>query len=927
LKAASFFYKDADLLLKSLNIMIGKNMLRFFLKYKISYTLLACLIAVLTISDYSFAGITGKIKGKIIDKDTGEPVVGANVIIDGTYFGAAADIEGEYYINNIPPGTYTVIFSAVGYNKIFVEKVSVKIDLTTDVSVEMVSEAVTLGEVVVQAERPMIVIDLTSSSAIVNSEQIKMMPVENLSQVINLQAGVVGGHFRGGRINEVAYLVDGIPINNVYDGGNSFQIENNSVRQLEVISGTFNAEYGQALSGVVNIVTQDGSQKFEGTVSAYIGNYFTTHTDIFWNLNNVNLEGPKDLQFSLSGPTKVVNNLTFFVTGRYFKDGGTSYGQRYYNIEDTAPIIPDPQGNPEYFINTNTGDSAFVQMNPYEKKSVNAKLTYSAETWKLSYSLFWDDNFNRYYNHDFRQAPDGLKNYYSTNTINNVQFSYYPLQDLFFTLKFSANSNKYKDYLYENEYDSRYVDPNFSTPISGYTYRYGGNQTDRSNRTTNSNLILFTSESQVSKEHKLKFGAEARFHEIDNSYRNLVNLTEGQLDSSQNPVVTWGYTNPGTQNNQSYIKNPYEYALYLQDKMEYDMMIINAGVRYDYFNSNTTLPVDIRNPLNNPLFPGANQTRPAVSEDQISPRLGVSFPISDEGAIHFSYGHFFQIPSFENLYANNDYLIDQTTGLNGIIGNPELKSQKTVKYEIGLQQVFFSILTGNVSIYYSDIRNLLGMEILDTYEGFQFGRYINRDYGNVKGLIITLEKRHADYFSAKLDYTYQTAQGNGSDPRQIYYNNQSDPPVEETKKLLPLNWDQTSTLNISFTVGDLIDWSIGGIFSYESGFPYTIDKRYNGGIQIENNGKKPVSLRFDLKATKTFKVFGFDFNTFLIVYNVFDFKNEYGVNPTTGRAGADLNVQEFTGVVYGLNTIDEYLLNPQDYSSPREIRLGFGVGF
>ncbi len=77
-------------------------------------------------------------------------------------------------------------------------------------------------------------------------------------------------------------------------------IENNSVRQLEVISGTFNAEYGQALSGVVNIVTQDGSQKFEGTVSAYIGNYFTTHTDIFWNLNKVNLEGPKDLQFSLA---------------------------------------------------------------------------------------------------------------------------------------------------------------------------------------------------------------------------------------------------------------------------------------------------------------------------------------------------------------------------------------------------------------------------------------------------------------------------------------------------------------------------------------------------------------------------------------------------------------------------------------------------
>lgn len=889
--------------------------------------LLMSVLTLITFNNEVFAGTTGKIKGKITDKDTGEPVVGANIIIEGTYLGAAADIEGEFYINNIPPGTYTIIASAVGYNKVFVEKVVVKIDLTTDVNIKMVSEAVKLGEIVVQAEKPLVVKDLTSSSAIVTSDDIKMMPVDRLDQVINLQAGVVGGHFRGGRDNEVAYLVDGIPINNVYDGKNSFQIENNSVRQLEVISGTFNAEYGQALSGVVNIVTQEGSQKFEGSVSAFVGNYYTTHTDIFWNLDKVNLNGPKDVQFSLSGPTNILHNLTFFVTGRYFNDGGNYFGRRIFNIGDGQPFLPDEQRFPEIFFFSNTGDSAYVALNPYEKKSVNAKLTYSAESWKLSYSVFWDDNFNKYYDHGYRLAPDGLKNYYRTNMINNVQLSYYPSQNTFLTLKFSANSNKYKDYLWENEYDPRYVDPNNSTPITDYTYRYGGNQTDRSNRTTLSNLILFSAESQITKEHKVKFGAEARLHEIRNAYKNLVNTTEGAIDSLGNAVVTWGYTNLGTPNNQYYQKFPYEFAMYLQDKMEYDMMIINAGVRFDYFNSNTDLPVDIRNPLNNPNFPGAFQKRNAVSEYQVSPRLGVSFPISDEGVIHFSYGHFFQIPSFENLYANNDYLIDQTTGLNGMVGNPELKSQKTVKYELGLQQVLFPNISATISVYYSDIRNLLGMEILDTYEAFSFGRYTNRDYGNAKGLILTIEKRHSDYFSAKLDYTYQIAQGNASDPRQVYYNNQSSPRVEETKKLLPLNWDQTHTLNLSFTVGDLIDWSVGGIFSFESGFPYTVSKEFNNGILIENNGKKPTSIKFDLKATKNFNIFGFDFNTYLIVYNLFDIKNEYGVNATTGRAGIDLLAERFTGVLYALNTIDQYLKNPQDYLGPREIRLGFGVNF
>ncbi len=257
---------------------------------------------------------------------------------------------------------------------------------------------------------------------------------------------------------------------------------------------------------------------------------------------------------------------------------------------------------------------------------------------------------------------------------------------------------------------------------------------------------------------------EGRYHEIRNHWKQLRNLTEGQVDEFGNSVITLGYSNPGTKFNVEYLKNPFEFSAYIQDKMEYDIMIINAGLRFDYFSSNTNLPVDLRNPLNNPNFPGANEKRDAETEYQLSPRFGVSFPMSDNGAIHFSYGHFFQIPTFENLYDNDRYIIDQTTSLNSRIGNPELKSQKTVKYELGLQQVIFPDVSLDLTVYYSDIRNLLGIEILETYEGFNFGRFVNRDYGNVKGIIVTLDKRFADFFSAKLDYTFQVASGNASDP-------------------------------------------------------------------------------------------------------------------------------------------------------------------
>ncbi len=871
-----------------------------------------------------FAGTTGKLAGTIRDSETGEALIGANIILQGTNYGAAADIDGYFYINNIPPGVYTVIISSVGYHKVTVEKVVIKIDLTTRLDYDLTPTTINLGEIVVQAQQPLITKDLTSSSAIVSSEDIKMMPVENIHQVINLQAGVVGGHFRGGRSNEVAYLIDGISVNDVFNGGMSVEVENNSIRQMEVISGTFNAEYGQAMSGVVNIVTKDGGTKFEGSASAYIGSYYSTHNDIFYNLNKFNIRGPRDYQFSLSGPTKILDGLTFFLTGRYYSDDGHLYGQKVFNTWDDTPILISEE--PPIYINRNTGDSSYVPMNPYMKKSFNGKISYNLEQFKFSYNFFWDDNWSKGYNHAFRQTPDAVKNHYRTNTINNFQISYVPSQSTFATLKFSANLHKYAGHLYDDPYDPAYLEPNQGTPITGYTFNSGGNETDRYVRSTNTYLVQFALESQISKEHKIKFGAEYRMHELYNHWRTIRNLTEGQIDSFGVPIFTLGYSAENTKSNVTYLKKPVEFSAFIQDKMEYDIMIINAGLRFDYFNSKTTLPVDLRNPLDNPLFPNPNVDRDAESEYQISPRLGVSFPISDKGAIHFSYGHFFQIPSFENLYSNHNYIIDQTTSLSSTIGNPELKAQKTVKYELGLQQVVFPDVSLDLTVYYSDIRNLLGMEILETYEGFLFGRFVNRDYGNVKGFIVTLERRFVDFFSAKLDYTYQIAEGNASDPMTVFYNNTSDPPVEVTKKILPLNWDQTHTLNLSFTVGDPMDWTASMIFSYGSGMPYTEDQRYSQGVRFENGGRKPTTINVDLRANKQFQLFGLDINAFLLVYNLFDTLNEYGVYGSTGRATNDLNIK-FASPVIGMNTIEEYIKVPTMYSTPRRISLGINVGF
>jgi outer membrane receptor protein involved in Fe transport len=876
----------------------------------------------------TFAGTTGKLSGKVIDAQTGEGVVGANVIIDGTYLGAAADIDGYYYINNIPPGEYTVIISSIGYHKVTVQKVPIKIDLTYKLDVKMSPSTVNAKEVVITASRPLVQKDLTSTSVTVSANDIKMMPVESVGQIINLQAGVVGGHFRGGRNGEVAYLVDGMSVTDSYDGSLPLSVENSSIREMEVISGTFNAEYGQAMSGVVNIVTQDGGQDFHGSLSAYAGDYVTQHTGIFPNVGKLASLRTKNYEFSLSGPTKIIGPLTFFISGRYYNDKGYLYGQRIYTPADKSPYelkdgsgnaILDQNNNPVYII-THTGDSSYVPMNPTERYSFNGKLTYSLPDLKFTYSAFWNKDWNKYYDHAWTWTPDGTMNYYMNNWIHSFQISHIPSQRIYQTLKFSVNRYDYHGYVYADPYDPRYVDPYQGNPISNYTFQSGGQQSNRYERETIESILQWQLNAQVSKLHKIAVGAEANWYKLYNHGYNLVNLTPADT------AEKLGYRQLGTTDNQAYTKYPTTFSGYIQDKAEYDIMIINFGLRFDYFKANSQYLADLRNPLRDTNYTSAGKMVDATAKMQLSPRLGISFPITDKGIIHFSYGHFFQIPNFSNLYVNSDEIVTTSSSLSSILGNPDLKAQKTVMYELGLQQVLAGDLALDFTVYYRDIRNLLGMEIINTYQGVNFARYINRDYGNVKGFILTLDKRFSDFFSTKLDYTYQIAEGDASDPMSVFYNNQTNPPIQTNKTFVPLDWDQRSTLNISFNFGQSNNWNVGLIFNYGSGFPYTEDVRVSQGLRFENGGLKPSTYNLDLRAEKYFNYNGIDLRVFLLVYNLLDTKNEWNVDPASGRANVDLYTS-LAGTLYGLNTIQQYVNNPGNISTPRQLRIGVGIGF
>ena len=277
--------------------------------------LLTCII-----SCFGFAQTSGKISGKIIDSSSDSPLAGANVIIVQTQAGISADEDGYFNLINVSPGKYSVKAMMIGYETVKIEDVIVSVNRTTSLDIKMKQSVVEGQEVVIYASKLSRKKDQTSTVKNISAEEMEILPVEDLGAVVNMQAGVVAGHFRGGRRDEVSYMIDGVPVNDSYGGVaavSSLEVE--AVKDLEVITGTFNAEYGNAMSGIVNAVTKDGSNEFHGSFNSGFSTYITENKrdgeKVFIGLDPFGINSNSDLKFSLSGPV-IKDRLYFFTNFR-----------------------------------------------------------------------------------------------------------------------------------------------------------------------------------------------------------------------------------------------------------------------------------------------------------------------------------------------------------------------------------------------------------------------------------------------------------------------------------------------------------------------------------------------------------------------------------------------------------------------------------
>ncbi len=880
------------------------------------------------------AGATGRIAGKITEKGK-DPIPFANIIILGTRQGTAADENGNFVLPGVPVGTVQVQVQAIGYDKM-VQAVEVNAGQTATVTFNFGASKVVkeIEEIVVTAEKR---IDTKSSTTkqSITAEKLREIPVDNLRDAVATKAGIVaqGGelHFRGGRGGEVKFQFDGVEVSDPLFGRNA-NIANLAVAGTEILSGGFDAEYGNALSGVVSVSTKEGTDRFGGEVR-WDSDRYGDATKTFDNYDR--------FTFGFGGPTPI-KNLTYFATYE-----GT-FTDTYLKSSLSKPrrtLLDFIQLGNRQSNQINTNFKLAYRASPKHKvtfETVNNRTVFSP------YSHMWSRKGFVQVTYDTLRTvgqPDRLQPRYGTWAFTRVDSSYLPvnLPDHFFT-----TDDRYRQFtmVWQNQISDKSV---MTTRVSDFVFNtltsvgrrqpweyeiqspgyWSGNVQFGSennpyyathgdfpfySKVTAATYTLKTDFSTRRwKQHTLKTGIEAKYNRVANLNLNLPNSeTNGLPGGTRSDFVNY---------------NP-EGSTYLQDRWEFEGLVLNAGVRYDLFTPGLQVQdVDIKS--------GKRY------KQQYSPRLGIAYPISDKDVLSFHYGWTFQTPARNFVFQNR--------GINtnvAVRGNPDLEPETNIAYQAGVQHLFSRDVSGQFSVFFKDIYGLITVRQDRDEFGNLINVYFNGDYASSRGFEASITKSFSHKFSTEINYTYSLATGVASDPNQalqFFNGGRLYLPIAEQA----LDWDQRHTISIQTVVRDPGRWGFRTLWRFGSGFPFSPrfrnDRRPDP--KLENSRRLPSEASLTFDGDKYYKIWGQNVTLFFDARNILDASNIAALsangggfpNPYINTAGDDYAIYYTetgrAGGAYLQDTNGDNLLDwvpvhdPRVYEEGRAVRMGLSITF
>lgn len=706
-------------------------------------------------------GISGKIQGVVKDEDTREPISFADVIILNTEIGAATDENGNFYILNVPPGKYTVEVSYIGYQTKRIGNVIVEIDQTARLKINIKQTTIAMAPITVTSEMPAVKKDMVGTTYIIRKTEIAHLPVDYAIGLVAFQAAVARTdtaiHVRGGRATEVQYMIDNVSIIDPQTGDLAINISKGIIDEVIFLPGGFDAEYGRAMSGVINLITSYPSDMLQINACAKTERIMPLYYDF----------GYENYQSSIHIPVS-----------RRFK-GFFSFDVMHTDDWDPKLFILPHKQRDDYSL---YGKWIFAPTGKFRFTLSGAK----SRTQFDRYNSLWKYNLD-HYRSDMRESdlevlnisflPDSRKLFNLTLSRINTSRIY--------GVREQTSLSHFENYTFRDYHTLEWPQINNKNPFGIYI-RVPYSDGDYPKYQDKSSLIMkanLSTNLQIHKYHEIKTGFEY-------TYQDFSNFTYFLSSDTSNPIID------------DYHYYPVEYSVYLQDNIDIEGLYAKIGCRYDYFSPD----IDGIEPK---IMISPRIGFSFMVTDKFLFRTNVGWyaqpPLYD-----YIYGYY-------NLLPLPSYII--ADGYLPLVGNPGLGPEKTVSYEIGLQGEIRDNLLATFTAFYKDIKDLIGTRFVEALP-HDYVEYRNIEYANVKGLEAVLDFANS-IFTGKISYTLSWARGTSSYAQEVYQYIIIDPEFTPEAKEYDLDFDQRHRVFIQGIINLPVQTQLLLFGYFGQGFPYT----------------------------------------------------------------------------------------------------------
>jgi outer membrane receptor for ferrienterochelin and colicin len=839
-----------------------------------------CIVSLLIIHSYSIAGITGILEGRIVDKTSKEPIVGVNIFLIGTQYGAISNPDGSYRIPNVRGGEYDVRFSIIGYKMLIMKNVVITPDLRTRLNIELEVGAVELQPVEIVAKRPLIQKDLAATAFTVGGEKVEKLPIATFNEILSLQPGTtLEGNVRGGSAKGTVFLIDGIPVQDVIGGGLGTDLPKSSVSDVTVLTGGLDAEYGNTQSGAVNVITKTGGNESAFGVRLERDN---------WLPGDLIKQQNRSTEFEVSANGPVLENQLYFFTANVFDLTDTRWWQDFQNFYP-SPISKQIKGFTKFDFVASSASRWSVQG------------IYSVERWQ-DYEFSW-----RY---DLSGLPVRARESYRVALVNSGTLS----DNLFYTVSLSQF------------YQRSHIGPKSTGDLSTQPYEYdfflqyivGGQRAwwaESRQRVYNFKADI---SAQIGDRHVFKAGVDVNQYDI---YSDLVKY-EPQTTYFGKPVLDAPMLN--FSNNYHYL--PRSAGVFVQDKIQHsdDGSNLSFGIRWDILDPTAQRPLVEYVPTGPSRFDSVvTSSARATVKQQVSPRISLSAPMVEQTFFFINFGFYFQYPLFDYLYSGiNPQILRglQAPSRNVLAGNPDLQPERTISWEIGLKREVNENTVASITYFNKQFRNQIDAKTLIPFDSksagdYGFASYVNNAQASAYGLELVLTRQNDPRLSGSISYSYMVTEGLTEYVNQGIQYAQWGFPIPAVP--YPLSWDQKHTIKGDVELrlpGDIrSDW----VLLYNSPRPYTYFPTRDGFTSIDstknfvpNNRRMFDVLMVNSKLSRRF-TFGEEERFGIILYaditNIFNRANVRWID-SNGRIGGELN-------------------DPGAYYEPRRVRIGIQGDF